>query len=293
MRPRNAGSAAFLVFLLILLPAGLARSGSKPVVRFGVIPRYNPLVMFRSYQPIMDYLTESTPYRFELKVARSYDEAVQFLADRDVELASLGDVTFVEAYRSFGAVPLVRPLNADGRPYYRSVIIVRKDSPIRDLSDLKGKRVAFGSVHSTSGNLIPRFFLFRHGVRIEDLASATNLGKHDIVAKAVLKGEYDAGAVKDVVAERYRRHGLRFLARSDPIPSVPIVAHPATDPAVREAVKRALLAVDPENPVFQERLSQWDPEFRHGFVEARTEDYRPIFGLMDSFEGTCGGRCHR
>ncbi|GAB4259955.1 phosphate/phosphite/phosphonate ABC transporter substrate-binding protein [Deferrisoma sp.] len=281
-----------LVLLLLAVPAAGVGGTDDGVVHFGVIPRYNPLVMFRSYQPIVDYLSEVTPYRFELRVARSYEEAVEFLSNGEVEVASLGDVTFVEAYRAFGAVPLVRPLNAEGRPYYRSIVIVRKDSPIRTLADLKGKRFAFGSVHSTSGNLIPRVLLFQHGVRIEDLAEAANLGKHDIVAKAVLKGEFDAGAVKDVVAERYRPHGLRFLAESDPIPSVPIVAHPGTDPAVREAVKRALLAVDPDDPAFRERLREWDPEFRHGFVEARVEDYRPIFELMDGFERTCGGACH-
>ena len=187
----------------------------------------------------------------------------------------------------------MRPLNGRGEPFYRSVIVVRRDSPIRSLPDLRGKRFAFGSVHSTSGNLIPRFFLFRNGVPIEALAEATNLGKHDIVAKAVLKGEYEAGAVKDVVAERFRPHGLRFLARSDPIPSVPIVVHPKAAPALQTAVKEALLAVDPQAPAFRERLQAWDPEFRHGFVSARVEDYRPIFELMDRFEATCGGRCHR
>ena len=71
-----------LIFLLLSPVAGmtveLAENG-KPVVYFGVIPRYNPMVMYRNYQPIMDYLTEHTSYHFELKLSRNYTEAVDFL----------------------------------------------------------------------------------------------------------------------------------------------------------------------------------------------------------------------
>ena len=54
-------------------------AAEKPLIRFGVIPRYNPLVMYKRYQPIMDYLTAETPYRFELKISKDYPEAVRFL----------------------------------------------------------------------------------------------------------------------------------------------------------------------------------------------------------------------
>lgn len=284
---------AFVLALLLVPHLAASAPTAKPTVRFTVIPRYNPLLMVKSYQPIMDYLTEVTPYRFELKLARSYEEAVAFLRTGAAEFASLGDVTFTEAYESFGAVPLVRPLNRDGRPSYRSIIIVRKDSPVRALADLKGRRFAFGALHSTSGNLIPRLLLFRNGVRLADLAHFENLDKHDAVAKAVLKGLADAGAVKDVIARKYQEHGLRFLAQSEPIPSVPIVCRPQTPEPLRTAVKAALLGLDPNDPATRNRLAAWDPEFQNGFVEARVKDYEGIFRAIRSIAGTCGEGCHR
>ncbi|MDF1551458.1 MAG: phosphate/phosphite/phosphonate ABC transporter substrate-binding protein [Deferrisomatales bacterium] len=285
---RVAGAA---LWLAALAPAYAAEPA--PTVRFTVIPRYNPLLMVQSYQPIMDYLSARTPYHFELKLARDYAEAVRLLADREVDLASLGGVTFIKAYRTFGAVPLVRPRNAAGQAHYRSVVIVRADSDIRSLEDLRGRSFAFGSHHSTSGNLVPRTYLFRHGIGLDDLGWYKNLGKHDSVAKAVLKGNVDAGAVKDVIAERYREHGLRFLAESDPIPAVPIVAHPETPEGVRRAVTRALLALDPVDAEQQRMMASWDPEFRHGFVPATLEDYRPIVEMLDAVGNGCGEGCHR
>ncbi|NCO52021.1 MAG: phosphate/phosphite/phosphonate ABC transporter substrate-binding protein [Deltaproteobacteria bacterium] len=264
----------------------------KPVVYFGIIPRYNPMLMYRSYQPLMDYLTEHTSYHFELKLARDYTEAVALLRVGVTPIASLGDVTFTEAQRNFGAIPILKPLNARGEPFYRSVIIVPEDSPIRTLADLKGKTFAFGDPHSTSGNLIPRYLLFQHGITLFDLEEFVNLGSHDAVAKAVLKGKYAAGAVKDVIAYRYKQHGLRFLAESDPIPSVPIVVRADASVALVKAVNEALLTIDAEDPVQREQMKSWDPEFRNGFVAAERKDYLPIFQLMDNVRGGCGIRCH-
>jgi phosphonate transport system substrate-binding protein len=290
---KGASLLAVIAFVVGFFARPLPGATSKPVIWFGVIPRYNPLVMVKSYQPIMDYLTEVTPYRFELKLARNCVEALSLLENGDVQAASLGGLTFVEANRAFNVVPLVRPLNRDGEPHYRSIIVVRKDSDIHSVQDLKGRIFAFGSPHSTSGNLIPRFFLFWQGVKLSDLARYENLGKHDAVAKAVLKGRVDAGALKDVVAYRYRDHGLRFLAQSEPIPTVPVVAGSTTPQKVREALKTALLSLDRKNPQHRAVMTTWDPEFRNGFVAAGTEDYARVAELLDSIAHTCGEGCHR
>jgi len=288
--------ALFLVTGTFLASSRLAaqppREEQKPVVYFGAIPRYNPMLMYPSYQPLMDYLTEHTPYHFELKLARDYTEAVALLREGVTPIASLGDVTFTEAQRNFGAIPILKPLNAQGEAFYRSIIIVQQDSPIRTLADLKGKTFAFGDPHSTSGNLIPRHFLFEQGITLFDLEEFVTLGSHDAVAKAVLKGKYAAGAVKDVIAYRYREHGLRFLAESDPIPSVPIVVRADTPVELVKTVTEALLAIDAQDPRQRERMKDWDPEFRNGFVAADSNDYLPIFQMMDDVRGGCGIRCH-
>ena len=283
-----------LLFLLLLmvLPSAAWSKAERPIVYFGVIPRYNPMIMYRSYQPLMDYLTENTPYRFELKLSRDYSDAVRMLKEGETQVTSLGDVTFVEAQQGFGAIPILRPLNEKGEPFYTSIIIVREDSPIRTVTDLKGKSFAFSSHHSTSGNLIPRYYLFRRDVSLFDFESYINLDSHDAVAKAVLKGKVDAGAVKDVVAYRHKEYGLRYLAVSEPIPSVPIVVCRDASPEFVAHIKKALLAINPSDPVQRERMKNWDPEFRYGFVEASATDYDSIYKMMEAIPEGCGIRCH-
>lgn len=284
---------AILISILAIFSAETVFSAEKPLVRFGVIPRYNPLVMYKRYQPIMDYLTAETPYRFELKISKDYPEAVRFLREGVTQVSSLGDVTFAEASIEYAAIPILKPRNKDGIPFYRSAIIVRTDSPLQEIKELRGKTMAFGSPHSTSGNLIPRYLLWENGVGLRDLKSYSNLQHHDAVAKAILKGQFDAGAVKDVVAEKYQSHGLRILSWSAPIPAVPLVVRADAPPDVVKALTAALLKLDRNNPEHQSMMSTWDDEFRHGFAPATKDDYQGIFRMIRDIPLGCGLGCHQ
>lgn len=281
------------ICLLLLLFVAPAVAADKPLIRFGVIPRYNPVVMYKRYQPIMDYLTQNTPYRFELKISRDYPEAVRFLREGVTPISSLGDVTFTEASTLYGAIPILKPLNQDGSPFYRSAIIVSKNSPLKSLQELKGKKMVFGSSHSTSGNLVPRYMLWNNGIKLQELASITNLKHHDAVAKAILKGQYDAGGVKDVIANKYMSHGLRVLAYSEPLPSVPFVVRKEAPPEFIKAVKQALLKLDRNNPEHKKIMSTWDDEFKYGFAEASSDDYQKIFAMIRNIPTGCGFGCHQ
>ncbi|MFQ6114221.1 MAG: phosphate/phosphite/phosphonate ABC transporter substrate-binding protein [bacterium] len=265
---------------------------NKPIIYFGVISRYNPRIMIEDYQPIMDYLTENTPYHFELKLGKTYEDAVRYLCSGEVQIASLGAVTYLEAHKQCGAVPIVRPLNKEGNPYYRSITVVRNDSPLQSLADLRGRSFAFASLHSTSGNLIPRYYLAKAGIHLQDFSQYHNLRHHDSVAKAVLEGHYEAGALKDIIAYRYLKKGLRILHVSEPIPSVPIVVRPDCDPNLVAAAKKALLKIDAKDPVLQARMANWNEEFRYGFTEARDSDYAGLRQAINEIPRRCGSSCH-
>lgn len=293
MKSKFLGAMIISVIILLYFPAVSSASGVKnDKILFGVIPRYNPIIMYRSYQPLMDYLSENTPYHFELKLARNYQEAVALMRDGVTQFASLGDVTFAEAHDQFGAIPILKPLNSEGEPWYHSIIITTDQSKILNLNDLEGRTFAFGDPHSTSGNLIPRNFMRQQGIDVDAFRSYIHLESHDAVAKAVLKGNVDAGAVKDVVAERYREHGLRFVAISPKIPSVPIVVRQDTPGHIVKAVTEALLKIDPSKPETKKMLESWDPEFSNGFVPATLRDYMHIFDLIDNYPEGCGFKCH-
>lgn len=282
-----------VLLLLLVLTAARCFPSEKPVVYFGVNLRYDPIVMYERYQPMMDYLTKNTPYKFELKISRGYREGVRQLAEGKTQIASVGDGGLMAAMLNHGALPIVKPLNEDGKPLYRSYIVVASRSPIKSPRQLKGKRIALGYRHSLTGNLVARHMLWSYGLSADNLAALDNLHMHSSVAKAVIRGEYDAGVLKDVAARGYLKRGLRIIATSEEFPSIPLIAGRSTSPAVVRAFVAALVKLDPLSPADRKILAEWDEEYRHGFVPARSSDYRETERVYLSKPYGCGSSCHR
>lgn len=284
---------AALFLLGTLLLEKNAFCADKPLVHFGVGLRYHPITMYERYQPMMDYLTRNTPYKFVLKISRDYKETVQFLADGKTQVASIGDGGLMKALLASGAVPIVKPLNSEGRPYYRSCVIVTTNSPIRSLHDLKGKKMAFGYYHSTSGNMIPCWLLLNKGIKLSELGSVTNLKHHSDVARAVLKGEYDAGFVKEPTAIRFRQKGLRVLAYSNELPSIPLIVGKDAPKELVAAISAALVKLDRRNAEHRKTMESWDIEYQNGFVPATAADYRVLTRMFGNIPYGCGAGCHK
>jgi phosphonate transport system substrate-binding protein len=268
-----------------------ADAAGNGIVHFGVIPRDNPRIAYEKYQPIIDYLSETTPYTFDLVLKKSYAHTVSALGEGDIDIAFLSPLTYLHAYADFRATPVLKSITDKGIPFYRSVIVARLNSTLERLADLEGKEFAFAALQSTSGNLIPRFLLADEGIHISELAGYQHFSYHDTVVKWVLKGRYDAGAVRDSVAERYLPLGLKILSTSEPIPTGPIVSGPAASPEVIEAIRDALMLLN-KTEAGQRLLKRLDPEFRGGFVPATDADYDNIRQMVNGVPKGCGLQCH-
>ena len=254
-----------------------SEASTKEVVYFSAITLYHPIMMYQRYQPLMDYLTKNTPYKFELKLSQDYRDIINFLKTNKVQVALLGGVTYLEAKKEFGVIPILKPLGQDGKPFYRCVFIARSsNNKINSLADLRGKSVAFASKLSTSGGLAPLYHLYSHGITLNALSRYKNLKYHDSVAREVLRGNFDAGAVIDSVANRFKNRGLKIIDVSEPLPGLPIVVRAGLSPKIIKAIKSALLSLDYNNQEHRKMMEQWDEEFKYGFAEAADHDYDSI-----------------
>jgi phosphonate transport system substrate-binding protein len=197
--PKNACGFAILGILITLLAVGCQSdrtSGSQAVLRVAMIPSTDAGKIVRESQPLVNYLERETGSRIDLVVPTNYAAVVEAIANDRVDIAYLGGFTFVQASRRAGARPLVQ---RERDQNFHSVFITQPGSGINSLADLKGHSFAFGDVNSTSGHLMPAYYMRAAGIDPGDLTKTLYTGGHDATALAVANSKVDAGAMDELV----------------------------------------------------------------------------------------------
>ena len=126
------------------------------LIRIGVLPDESHEQVHQKYEALMDYLSSTVGVKCKLVVPESYDNLLEMFISGELELAYFGGNTFVQAYAKVGAVPIVMR-NIDKE--FMSYIVTQETSQLNSIDDLRGKRFSFGSRQSTSGHIMPRYFL--------------------------------------------------------------------------------------------------------------------------------------
>ncbi len=151
----------------LALVAGLALSCSALAVqaaetlRVSAIPDEAPTELLRKFKPLGAYLEQQLGMKVQFVPVADYPAVVEALATDRLDLAWLGGFTFVQVRLKTGnAIPLVQ---REQDAQFTSKFITANPE-VKSLTDLKGKSFAFGSVSSTSGSLMPRFFMLKDGI---------------------------------------------------------------------------------------------------------------------------------
>ena len=258
------------------------REPTAGIVRIGVVSRFAPNITFSGYQPVLDYLNANSPYTFELRLSTSYQDAVEKLQRREVTASFLGCWIYSHLVEAGDLVPLVAPRNAAGQSAFHAVLVTRSDTKFKGPADLAGARIALPSADSWSGNWLQVAGLPAVGLTSTDLDSLHHFAHHQTVVWQVLRGHFDAGVVKESVAARYLREGLRPLTMSPAIPGPPLVAYRDAPPQIIRTLTELLLALNPDDPADQEILATWTSEFAHGFLAVTEADYDEAFGKLEA-----------
>jgi phosphonate transport system substrate-binding protein len=194
----------------------------------------------KSFAGIIAHLQASPEFEFDISSYPTYEESYAALKAKKADLVVIGAVLYVEAHQEIGAVPIV----AEGSAV-RSMVVVRKDSPLKSAKELKGKSFAFGYDGSTSTHLIPLLLLSKNLVKQADLGKTQFVGadQEKIVAK-VLAREVDAGGIVENVFEKHKDK-VRALETSDPFPGGPLVARKEMPAATIEALRKLFTSYRP------------------------------------------------
>jgi phosphonate transport system substrate-binding protein len=231
------------------------------VLRVSAIPDEAPTELQRKFKPLGDYLARETGMQVQFTPVTDYAAVVEGLAARKIDLAWLGGFTFVQAKlrTQGGAVPLVQRAEDEK---FTSKFIVPAASPAKTLADLKGKTFAFGSPSSTSGHLMPRYFLLQQGVNPEaDFKTVAFSGAHDATVAFVASGRAEGGVLNASVMDKLMESGnpnaakVRVLATTPAYYDYNWTVRPGLEPALAKKLADAFLKLDPANPEHKEIMA--------------------------------------
>lgn len=196
-----------------------ARAETLTEFRVGILGGENTQDRLTRYDAFQKLLAEHLRMPVKLFPAADYAGVMQGIAAGQLEAAGFGASGFAGAWLDCKCVePVVVPQETDGSTYYYSVMVVRADSPIKSIEDMKGRSLAFADPNSTSGYLIPSATLKTKGINLADGAyfSKTGFsGGHEQGVVAVLNKQYDAAVTwtsgQGDIAEGYSRGNLRSM----------------------------------------------------------------------------------
>ncbi len=275
----------FLILALagILFSPALAHAGQEEIL-IGLIPELNVFKQMERFQPLADYLSEKTGVKVKLTIFSKYGGIVKRFKDLKVDGAFFGSFTGAAAIEQLGVEPLARPINLDGSSTYHGYIFVRKDSGIKNVADMKSKRMAFVDKATTAGYVFPIAYLKENGVKDIDkyFKEYYFTGSHDVAINNVLNKKADVGAAKHSVYNRVRSDDpridkeLMILAESPKVPSNGLCVRKDLNKPLKEKLKAALLSIDkdPKGKVVLEKFGALK------FIETTASDYQPVFDLL-------------
>ncbi len=264
--------------LLVLLPlaacapSNLNSAGNsaatQPLVT-GAIPDQDPEKLQRLYGKLSTYLSQELGIPVEYKPVTDYTAAVTAFKVGDLDMVWFGGLTGVQARLQVPGAEAVaqRDIDAD----FHSVIIANKSTGLQPITDpqqlqtLKGRSFTFGSESSTSGRLMPQYFLEQAGIKLTDFKGEPGFSQnHDATIKLVEAGTYEVGVLNEQVWKKRTAANEVDLSKVEVIWRSPAYYdyHWVLNPQVKERygadfaekVQAALLKLDPKVPEQKEIL---------------------------------------
>ncbi len=270
---------------------GKGEASDTPVLRFTAIPDQNTTLLKEKFGPIATYLSRELGMKCEYVPSTKYSASVEMFRNGDIHLAWFGGLTGVQARQ---AVPGAKAIaqGVEDTQYY-SYFIAHRDTGLTRTesfpSGLRGLKFMFGSQSSTSGRLMPEFFIRENtGQSPEEFFGSPSAfsGSHDKTIELVESGQFQAGVVNYMVYERRVKEGktdpdvCRIVWKTPFYADYNFTAHPDLEKLFGDGftakLRRALIDMK------DKKLLSAFP--RSGLIPTRNEDFKELADIAKQLD---------
>ena len=231
-------------------PTDKSKIKNPDTLVFSYTPVEDPAVYENAFAELMAHMAKTTGKKIRWFPAESYAAQVEALRSGRLHITGVASGATPYAVNLGGFVPLAAMEKDDGTTGYTLQLITHRDSAIKSVADLKGKRVAHVSPSSNSGDTAPRVLFAALGVKPGVDYEVVFSGKHDNSIMGVVNKDYDAAPVANNVVDRMQARGMfkkddiRVVYESRPFPRTAFgVAHDLPQD-LQDKIKQAFLSFD-------------------------------------------------
>ncbi|HEA83952.1 MAG TPA: phosphate/phosphite/phosphonate ABC transporter substrate-binding protein, partial [Thermodesulfobacterium geofontis] len=227
---------------------------SKDTIKVAILPLYSPLTIYKKFDPLMRYLSKKTGYEFKLVIPKDFEEFIKIVSEGKVHFSYQNPYVYALIAKKYPLKVLVITVGEEcevnnvkkvcGGKAFRGVIIVRKDSSIGSVKDLRGKKIFIVSPYSAGGFLSQRLFLEKKGFNVYKDFRLVDAKRQEKVIIGVYRKEADAGFVREaalsVFSQEVDMTKIKVLAFTEYLPNWPFCAV-NVDPKLAKKVKDLLI----------------------------------------------------
>ncbi|MCX8012247.1 MAG: phosphate/phosphite/phosphonate ABC transporter substrate-binding protein, partial [Desulfobacterota bacterium] len=203
---------------------------------------------------LVDYLSQETGWKLDKVSAPTAEMAfIKMVKTEKIDLAIVNPYLYLLLEKEKGAIPILQTVSFDGRNNYRGMVICRQDSPIKLLTDLRGKQILAPS-RTTVGGFISQWVLLKeHGLDPDrEVTYHYGITQEEIIEK-IMSGRAEVGFIREDVYEAIKKANghapkVKVLAYTPYYPNPCVVVFPDTNPELIEKVKSALLKLKQDDP---------------------------------------------
>lgn len=294
-----------------------AEEAIKQDLQMDMTPSSNTTQILTSAQPVADYLSKETGYHITAKVPLSYAAVVEDLTSKNADIGWSGGAAYVAARNKAGAEavsasarclpPTVYPNEPQGKSpsvdlsqckpqgSYPSIIVCNSlvsysgdQKDYHGLTQLKGKKFAFGDPISTSSSIWPRYYLKQAGVSEGDFSKTTNISSQTTIAVSVANGTVDCGAMFGdarttalrTVPDILSKTKIVFVA-PELIPADPQFVRKGLNSAQKAKIKAAMIKMGGDPSMASALTSLYQI---NGLTPAQDKDYDIIQKYADAVQ---------
>lgn len=265
-------------------PAKSAPLGSKQnPIRMALVPSLDTQKLVISGEKLAVLLKKETGLNYKISVPTSYAAVISAMGASNVDVGWLSPLPYVIAHDQYGVEVILTTVRNKSTKYF-SAIIARTDTGINKLSDLKGKKFAYGDPVSTSGSIYPKNLIRTSGYDPEKFFSnVIYAGAHDKVVMAVYNKQVDGGAIYGGVVSDAREKVVdiikdvmqktHVIARSIEIPNDTVSVRKGLPPGLVKKIRDGLMKVASSD---EGRIAVMSLYGIDGFVIAKDSDYDSV-----------------